>query len=548
MTAVQREAATRRGESSGRVRPAPALSCSRHGASGSSLVGARASRGLLVGAGFLNYDTAYSAALGRRPRARSSCRTSTSRSRPPRTRWRRSSARSSTPVRRRAPRPLWVVIAFLALGALGWLTYELGAHWFGPAAGAVARSRSSPAPRAALRRARVRGHPVRRARARRDPGRGAAAEGRRAGARLARARRPAATRGVAVLARLRRLPVDARPRACCRWRRSRPPRPCLGRCTTSSSTGDPLHSLTGTRDNADVLERITGLQHVPSPSPRRLGEILREPGLLGAARAALLVLAFMRRRARAAARRRLRLARRVLRARRRRPADPRPLPAAARRAARGLLRRRRVRLARAARATTRGGRAGRRSARVVLRRRSPSSRRPRPTASRDLRGAIATQAEILADLHAITRRDVDAASRSRSRTTARCRTSRCGPASAPARDRLRAARAADRGAYLDPASERVLRNFTLDPHDPKRLTATCRPASTRAANRLGALRAVAAAVAQRAVDARLRALGAAKPAVTAKVDRAPSVEVGLRGLIRLTDSGRATPQRPPVTA
>ena len=33
---------------------------------------------------------------------------------------------------------LWVVIAFLALGALGWSTYELGAHWFGPAAGAVA--------------------------------------------------------------------------------------------------------------------------------------------------------------------------------------------------------------------------------------------------------------------------------------------------------------------------------------------------------------------------------------------------------------------------
>ena len=30
------------------------------------------------------------------------------------------------------------MLAFLSLGALGWLTYELGAHWFGPAAGAVA--------------------------------------------------------------------------------------------------------------------------------------------------------------------------------------------------------------------------------------------------------------------------------------------------------------------------------------------------------------------------------------------------------------------------
>ena len=37
-----------------------------------------------------------------------------------------------------AAQPIWVVLAFLALGALGWLSYELGAHWFGPAAGAVA--------------------------------------------------------------------------------------------------------------------------------------------------------------------------------------------------------------------------------------------------------------------------------------------------------------------------------------------------------------------------------------------------------------------------
>src|SRR3954469_8809211 len=37
-----------------------------------------------------------------------------------------------------AAQPLWVVLAFLALGAVGWLTYELGAHWFGPAAGVVA--------------------------------------------------------------------------------------------------------------------------------------------------------------------------------------------------------------------------------------------------------------------------------------------------------------------------------------------------------------------------------------------------------------------------
>src|SRR6185312_3991364 len=48
-------------------------------------------------------------------------------------------------------------------------------------------------------------------------------------------------------------------------------------------TGNPLHSLTGTRDTAADLGRVTGLQHVPATLPRRLGEILREPVLLGAA-------------------------------------------------------------------------------------------------------------------------------------------------------------------------------------------------------------------------------------------------------------------------
>ena len=91
---------------------------------------------LLIGAGFLNYDTAYSLLWGgdvahlRQPDF-------------------------SVPL---APTPhplatavgvvltpfgdvgqtLWVVLAYLALGALAWLTYELGAHWFGPWAGALA--------------------------------------------------------------------------------------------------------------------------------------------------------------------------------------------------------------------------------------------------------------------------------------------------------------------------------------------------------------------------------------------------------------------------
>ena len=59
-------------------------------------------------------------------------------------------------------------------------------------------------------------------------------------------------------------------------------------------TGDPMHSLTGTRDTAQRLDRITGLDELPTTVPRRLGEILREPVLFGAAGGGLLALAFLR--------------------------------------------------------------------------------------------------------------------------------------------------------------------------------------------------------------------------------------------------------------
>ncbi|MEY2441990.1 MAG: hypothetical protein QOJ46_1416 [bacterium] len=58
--------------------------------------------------------------------------------------------------------------------------------------------------------------------------------------------------------------------------------------------GDPLHSLTGTRDNAALLGRVTGLQNVPITLPRRLGEILREPVLLAAAGGGALALLWHR--------------------------------------------------------------------------------------------------------------------------------------------------------------------------------------------------------------------------------------------------------------
>jgi hypothetical protein len=59
-------------------------------------------------------------------------------------------------------------------------------------------------------------------------------------------------------------------------------------------SGDPLHSLTGTRDTAQTLKRVTGLDEVPTTVPRRIGEILREPVLFGAAGGGLLALAFLR--------------------------------------------------------------------------------------------------------------------------------------------------------------------------------------------------------------------------------------------------------------
>jgi hypothetical protein len=59
-------------------------------------------------------------------------------------------------------------------------------------------------------------------------------------------------------------------------------------------TGDPLHSWLDTRESAQELNRITGIDHVPTTMPRRLGEILRESGLLAAAIGGVLAVAWRR--------------------------------------------------------------------------------------------------------------------------------------------------------------------------------------------------------------------------------------------------------------
>jgi hypothetical protein len=59
------------------------------------------------------------------------------------------------------------------------------------------------------------------------------------------------------------------------------------------TTGNPLYSFTGTRDNVEVLERATGPVDVVLYGPRRLGEVLQWPGMFGALFGVLLTLKLM---------------------------------------------------------------------------------------------------------------------------------------------------------------------------------------------------------------------------------------------------------------
>ena len=180
-----------------------------------------------------------------------------------------------------------ILLAFLALALLGWVVYALGRAWFDPWVGVLA---------AAIILTR---RPV-------------LDFGARAyvdipyvvlvlGALLVETRRPRA--GLPVLALLAVAGL-IRPEAWLFsgfylaylvWRGERDVRrvlvlgavaasgPLLWALADWALAGSPLHSLTGTRDTAETLGRVTGLDDVPVTVPRRLGEILREPVLLGAA-------------------------------------------------------------------------------------------------------------------------------------------------------------------------------------------------------------------------------------------------------------------------
>jgi hypothetical protein len=226
-----------------------------------------------------------------------------------------------------------VALAFLALSACGWVIYKLGALWFGRAAGALAAL-------IFLTRVPVLSYGVRayidlpyllfvlgalllESRARRDR---AAAAGAPVLALLALAGllRPEAWAfsGLYWLYLLELTPAFLRTRlrphatggtgasgtGAFAWQTRT--RSQLARLTLLAAaaplvwvlsdlliTGDPVWSLTHTQHTASLLDRVTGIANVPEYIPRRIGEILRPPVLVGAALGGVLSLLWLRSRA-----------------------------------------------------------------------------------------------------------------------------------------------------------------------------------------------------------------------------------------------------------
>jgi hypothetical protein len=378
-----------------------------------------------------------------------------------------------------------VLVALALLGALAYLTYALGAHWFGRAAGALAAA-------VILTRQPVLSFGI------------------RAyvdlpylvcvlAALLVEARRPRA--GLPVLGLLG-LAGLLRPEA---WlfaaayvgyllldpatRRDRgrvvlllaaaAAAPLLWVLADLTVTGRPLYSLLDTREGARELNRITGLQNLPLTVPRRLGEILREPVLLGAAVGLVGSLWLLRRRAALPA-----------------TAGLVALAAFCVLAAAGLpILGRYLLLPATLLAIFCGAGAfgwrrlpaghpwrGRWLAAGVVVLVALAAFTPRQVERiGSLRDDIAIQRGIVSDLHAL----ADSGTIRRS----------CGPVAVPnhrpvpllalwlgrpAAEIVSAqlSRPA-RGFYVDPASARVERNFTLDPNDPARLTAEVPPGFAR---------------------------------------------------------------------
>jgi hypothetical protein len=192
-----------------------------------------------------------------------------------------------------------VALGFLALAACGWVIYRLGAEWFSRAAGALAAL-------IFLTREEVLSYGVRAyvdlpyvllvLAALLVESRHRKAEGGPAGAPV-----------LALLA----LAGLLRPEAWAfsglywlylkdwTWRTTllAASAPLVWILSDLAITGDPLWSLTNTRHTASTLDRVTGIANVPEYIPRRIGEILRPPVLVGAALGGVLSLWWLRRRA-----------------------------------------------------------------------------------------------------------------------------------------------------------------------------------------------------------------------------------------------------------
>ena len=196
-----------------------------------------------------------------------------------------------------------VALGYLSLSACGWVIFRLGECWFGRATGALG---------ALLLLTRV---PI-------------LSYGARAyvdvpymlfvlSALLVEARRPKAGAPVLVLLGLagllrpeawafsglywlylaHRPRADGRRRELVRLAAIGAVAPALWMASDALITGDPLWSLLNTRHTAHTLVRITGIANVPVYIPRRIGEILRPAVLVGAALGGVLSLSWLRARA-----------------------------------------------------------------------------------------------------------------------------------------------------------------------------------------------------------------------------------------------------------